>query len=441
LATICGRGIDHDFLRRIGIWTYALKRSLRAKVSSGMNGTYWFPFATMYCPIKSGGIGRVPWTILGANIDTVCVHWGMSQNSATKELLNAACGVLSFKPRGSVKETVTDVLNSDFETNVRNTRPLNPFKEARDFIRKYQDPDRLRLATQAADMLENSRIVRLGNLRYDRLGFTIVGSAISASKQIRAAQFADKAQAFRDIGYFLRTDVTREHSADYKWVTRFDSKLGFQLPKRFDRQTSPFHSYQPLIEEMYLYYGIANSRLTLRLSPARILSTLRRDPEFPRTIRDETIIEKLSQPRVLESIQSIYTVLIAIGARPDLASKVANMFGVDAAGFQFRASIGGISLKDPVLSALDFSRFAHYRCVQSTRFADKSIDELVSIHLYAISILYYLRDGVARQVEPVIDANTLFHIRQDVLGPNFTSKLEELNSFYINSRRQSGVVQ
>jgi len=254
--------------------------------------------------------------------------------------------------------------------------------------------------------------INLRDLRYEMFPTKFVSDSVSASDKFESLDFVSKARSA--VLYELSSSsMPMDH--DYTWVKNF--KYVFtDLIKPIEGEFHPMMSLCKSANEMYRHIGLIKSTSRNTIKPALILSILRADPFFRRDLRDESIIEILSSPKLFGNRDLIELVLIGVGARADLAAQVAEMFLDRSASFVFRASISGISLKDAAASNLDLSLENHYRIVDMPPLPNRDLRELIVMHAFALAVSNGLLTGQWRHVRVEIGQDSEYRSMSTLLG-------------------------
>jgi hypothetical protein len=410
LATAVARGMDDALLTRICKWTWALKRSVVNERSAGGKEALYVPFASYYVPLINGGIGRMPFTVMGANVDLPLCIWRQKLPEVQRDHLDRACAAMAVKIP-DVRKRVARIINSDSA----DVTPRDFMKPGRDFIRSTMLQRAVDDSKVAADALALIG-VDLHDLRYDKYPFTFIDDALTGSKKLRELDVRGKKMFVPTYLDAVAKAPIKPASAGMDWIDRFVFEFTGVVEPALDGRTNPMMALKG-IEHLYMQYGLANSRDLFNLRPAKLLGILRQDPTFRRDIRDETVIELLSKPRIMGDPARIEQVLVGIGARPDLAAQVALLFQNKAAAFTFKAGMSGVSLADPALGAIDFSREAHYRVVDYAGSGQQELDDIITIAGYAWSILESARTGVAKRVHVAPSKDAVLYAVKQFLGP------------------------
>jgi hypothetical protein len=422
LASIISRGFNPSLANRVLFWTFAWMRSVLVPRSFTMKETYFYPQTALYVTKKNGGVGALPWTTMGANVDSVLVHWYTNLDTDQQHVMDIASGIVSI-PLFSIRRELARTINSDSA----NVFPRDPMSAGRQYVRASMPHSRYKSAEAAETNLKELGIPVTSP--YTNLPHSIIDDALQSNPSLRAADLKAKLDSTNLILKNIKTGVTGDFAKGLKWATRFRLSLDDELSDIIDPRITPYSSLSSDVERIFIKYGLINSHAVMKLRPALILRILRTDPFFPRTVRDETVIEALSDPRVFMSPVIMENVLVAIGSRPDLAARVVHLFRSRAHQFVFRAATSGISIGDATIVNCDLSRTSHNRVVKPFTDIGSQMNDIITMHAMAVSIMYSQRDGIPRMANVDIGRFTRHNMSKDLLG-RFEPAVNQFLSFY-----------
>jgi hypothetical protein len=293
--------------------------------------------------------------------------------------------------------------------------------------------DRYERALKTVPILEKAGI-KLGRYAYMRLPYVFVEDAIKSNSSLSELNTRNRSYVADEAIRIAESTKIRDSTAGYGWVSSF--KLVEEEPVKpvMDFRISPVSSLDPILERLYCHIGIINSTSVHKISPARLLGILKQDPLFRKDIRDESIIEILANDKLLGNHVAIEMVLIGIGARPDLAAQVANLFVDRSQSFLFRTAIGGISLGDPAISGLDLSHMRHMQLVEVQQLRTRELPDLLRLHgmAFLISEAFRRGDGVPRHVRVELSSLSEHVAMQKLVGSLIESASRKYNKLYPN---------
>jgi hypothetical protein len=422
-ATILSRGGNHDVYSRLFAWMWAFKRSTKSPQSFNTDQTYFQPFAGLWLPISAGGLGMYPNTVHGANVDALIVDkYNHELTDVEKSLMDSAAGIYQVKPP-DIRRDLAKMINS----NNTDVFPIDPYKAGRQFIRDGLIERRVKAAAAAADSLKEANVIDLSNDRYDRFHINFIDNAIKNNKEIRSIDFLQKNKQVRSQILAAKKEKKGAVDKGFEWVKFFEFKLDEEIDDVLDSTITPFIALDEKIESCYIKYGIISNDSALKLTAPKLLSALRDDPFFPRSIQDDTIINALSSPKASLDTRIQMMILVALGASADTASRVVNKFLDREASFLFFSGLGNVSISDAALSSLDLSRHSHNRIVSGITPNNFNLDRLLKVLGMTKSIIKYITTGACNTIKVIYDGAAEHNALDILLGKKFNP---QINKFF-----------
>jgi len=414
MNALVSRGISPRLATNLTTFMWSWKRSMTDKSDYKFDQTYYMPYSGLHVPVADGGVGRLWFTTVGANVDTVICDISRQFGEIDQNLFESAIAIISVKAPTTRRE-IAHKINSDS----RDVKPHDPFKRGRDFIRSTMFQDRVEQSMQSDAYLMNNHIAKVGQYSYAKYPEVFVEDSISSDKQLRMIDYLDKASSVKQMRIVAQQRRRKPFNASYSWIREFSFIDGDEIPYKYDKSLSPASGFADAFQEVAARYGLVRGREMFKIRASRLLSILKEDKYFRRDLRDESIIQILSSPRVMNNVDNIAQVLIAVGARPDLAERVAAEFKTRSAAFIFKSSVSGISMADPLLSWLDLSLEAHYAVVSVDLLPNVDLVDLLMLHGMARSVLLSFRYGTSRLVRCAPNSNqSAYNALKIIQGPS-----------------------
>jgi hypothetical protein len=397
MNSVVGRGISDEFMTTMMHFLWGFKRSQTNVRSENADETYYKPFASYYVTVAQKGIGRLPFTVAGANVDTTIVHnYYHVWDDDERDTYDAAAAVLGVK-EPALKQELAKMVNSDSP----DVYPVDPFAKGRAFVRTTQLESRV-IDSMHSDAVLRMKGMKVGRYVYSKYAESFMEDALGSNKELRIIDLASKSIVVASEIQAAAKGLRSSMIAQYTWVKGFKVTYEEALEPMFDaRNLNPLTAFPPKMQVIAAGIGFAQSRDLFKVRASKILSVLRQDPYMRRDLREESIIELLSDPKVFADMELMVHVLVAIGARRDLAAQVASMFISRASSFIFKANLSGLSLADAALSHLDLSLSNHLRVVSIPVTTSVQLDDLLLMHGMAVMVLDAQKNGVTRKVKIV----------------------------------------
>jgi hypothetical protein len=162
VSEFVSRGGDHSFCVNLCAFVANLKRKVKMKRGRVLPLEFErVPMSVVYMPVGLGGVGALPWTLLGANKDALMY---LRYNRVMRERINQTAALMDFDVGPIRQEIASDVLAGD------------SFSKGIHYLKTVQDGERMLNALDAQRYL--ARIsVNLGRFNYQN----------AAKEQVRAS--------------------------------------------------------------------------------------------------------------------------------------------------------------------------------------------------------------------------------------------------------------
>jgi hypothetical protein len=341
--------------------------------------------------------------VLGANVDAALVLKvsELVDSDVFRVYYERAMGIMHIKVEDIRDSLGRDLLSSTDIFERTGDKVRTNFHQGVKYAKDNLIYDRIQSENIAIQELSNSgfNIKKIQGLRYSNMPRRLVIKTLSANPGLRKIDFENKLSLGSLIRFKVsRGEVTRPFDADYKWVTNWVFKDQEVIPDFIDRSVTPFRAFNPDIEEVFIKYGFHLDKDSFRLTGIRILSRLKQDAFWRSDITDETIVELLANTSAIFDVFAIEHVLIAIGARQDLAAKVAQELRSKSDYLVAKLGLKGISIAGAMLIEVDNSLESHNRVVLPMTYKSGFLVSVLKLLAFQISILRGLRTGVFRKI-------------------------------------------
>jgi hypothetical protein len=416
-STAASRGMDDRFLSKLLIGVGAFLRAKKNPKSFDMDSTYFPPLAVLWTPKKHKGVGMYPGTVLAANPDTAIVIW-LRRNPENIDLVEKSMGVY-YAVTPSIRRTIAGQL----ATNSPGVTPADPFKAGKDFIRATLPQSRINSSNDAIAKMKAVG-VDLTRWSYERLPQAMVMDAISSNKQLLQL---DALQYHKDVPAQIRAAAlgTRlPYDRDFKWLTAFS--FSFEevvVPALPDWH--PYSGLAPRLADTYRQVGFLRTPDAVKLTASSLLHELKKDPFFRGDIRESTLLEVLSDPKISMNVETVQLALMAMGASASTAGLAAAKFINSVSRFTFMASLSGASISDAALGGLDMSRERlNYICSMAD-VGMRELNDMLTLHCGIMSVMECITTGTLRRVRIHTGRHSLHRARSAVLSPAQVGTISE----------------
>jgi hypothetical protein len=420
------RGMDHGLAARLFLFTWNIKRAIRVDTNKSVN--YYMPLGCCMLPKSLGGVGILPGTILGANMDLSIML--LCQKYDFIEFIEAANAIMS-QDLTHTRSFIADLLVDEMENDGVSTP--NPFGAGIRYARRVKNEtlsQKLALADEALTWLRRNGYADLINPRLNikNMEFTVARSAILDNSSIRKLAPIEKA---RTGSLMIEVAQSRGSSfpTKYNWLTTLSQAVFLEgIAVQSFNHHLPFWFLSDNVKDLYSIVGITTGD-RLRFSSGTILNTLRKDPKFPRYINEDELVRILSNERLLLNPSAMGAVLISIGGRPDLVSQVVGNIAQSLEKFSLMDAASGLSLRDQALGALDVSSDS-MKSFTTVNTNDLAIDDLIRYVMLGCSILLHSYGEVFKTWDVSFGHGETDSIFRDLYGGRLSSMEFEVNSVF-----------
>jgi hypothetical protein len=202
-----------------------------------------------------------------------------------------------------------------------------------------------------------------------------VGGIDAEEKRTRGRVYAQKS----------KQKLTDMFTMAYGWMKHLD----FQFVEELDPVCTvcPMLVLDPRIQKLMCSVGLSASKNIYDLNPERLLSFLRKDPNFPRYFTADMVFKLIQKPQIGLFPDRIYHTLVALGLDTTIAaSAVANLI---SKGHEYLMMTQGsvVSANDQIIGMLNLSRKNYERLVDCPLIQNDIVRGV--IHSLAVSVLIH----------------------------------------------------
>jgi hypothetical protein len=420
LNTSLSRGGPHDMYRFLSIFlarlAFNVRYDLGAKRLKGEDRNpqlYYLPIALLWTPVGAGGSGQLPWTIAGTNKD-VMIYYLMSVDGDFRKLINHAAALGESLQIKVKKELAQELLAG-------NTEPRDIISPGVTWIQKNViQPGRMMKSKKSIAFLANKG-VDLGDAIYEKLPERMIKQAFENNRRFNDVE----KQARMDSGKLLKSVAVKLKSSGPKDILKRDApqfltmRISFTDPLGSVLPEVPIAGLDPKVDLMYRTIGLSTAPDDNRITPAMIVSMLRRD-KFTR-LDPTMVLSTLSRSDVLHDTDLIQHSLIAMGLDEEVAISISAQFSTVADSFTFKNEAAQFSFGDQLLASLDLSRSSHERVTDITLVGRKHEVSWFYETGMMLCVNYGLLTGTFRRVQIDISDSTIATLVEKFDGRNTQS--------------------
>jgi hypothetical protein len=340
-SSFIARGMPMWLAHGIMLTTWALNRGVK---NVATRESVHLPIETLFTPIAMGGIGTLPWNMLGGNRDGVIL--GLATHDADlRQRIETTSRLLQSQKTGVVRKIVKSLNGPD-----RNRALRDPFLPGRSFIRSRQPRERVVAAEQAEKVLASHGLPPLGNLSYLNYPSHAVRIALETLDDVREFQVLSDVER--------GATVIKNYQAEP--VDIFDAMPWMKFVDFHFEELSwspiPVPYVLPDDDTIMLYqmYGLLPKPNPYEVSDARIQELIRGDPKARRDLDASAIIEYLSGYQFVRHPLLTTTALVGMGISESVAAVVANRVRTMGSTIAVRSNASSFSQKD-ALPSFDLS--------------------------------------------------------------------------------------
>jgi hypothetical protein len=408
LETVWSRGDSEIFCRRLLMYMFSFKRSLKmirteSKVVGhaecgtkfnlqGVVQRYYLPMGALWLPTELKGAGQLPYAQVIASKSGIIAN-DCFENPSVRKYLNE-CAMIMKVPTSTLKKRVAKQImqGKDVETVLDRggeevVMPGMPFKHGLNWMSSSLQSDRIEASEKAATALANVGVYE-PDLMYKNSPTVAVRKAIEDDPHIQDIELAQRLISgvrYRQAAVKLiemNYDAPDAIGAMFGWLEGFSFAEGEELPPvKIEPAGAGFQSPDPCMtetmREIQRRIGFDTGGDPLELRPSTLLSELRRDPFFPRNLDEETIVAFISKWEVISDPNRVYDALVMLGASRDSAAKIATKAQAGIEAFSFRKNAQAFSYGDASMGKLDLSLKSHQRVVSMVDIVDTPLRNLL----------------------------------------------------------------
>jgi hypothetical protein len=372
LRTIVSRGGVHDFHLKIAFATWAFRRTAK---SIGPLGTRWivFPNSMLYTPGSMGGMGELPFSLIGASKDALIALY-CSKSPQWERDVDVCASVMKYE-RGRFRENLAESV-ANGEGLIGNKDVFTP---GINFTRSLMPNERVLKAQDAIERLRMIGAAPPSSLNYlDQPENRIKDAVIANNQLVEIAKRERLYETIKALRKMQEQKITQSVRNVYAWVYAMNIEHKETPPMRKDINTvSPFPTLDHKLQRIIGYFGVDISVDAMRFRPTDVLTQLRKgDPDFPRQYSAEAVFKYLTNPVLLNDISIMIAAIQAIGGSTENAAKVAQTMVGSAGFFSMRSAGAAFSLEDTFIPNIDLGLDNHVKWVKIDAMADMTLEKI-----------------------------------------------------------------
>jgi hypothetical protein len=345
----------------------------------------------MWTPMQLGGVGKLPWTIMGSNLDTV-IAIECSNSPQLTEVVNDAAYFLS-KVTSNIKMEIKDVLTGAARRASRN-QPLSRtasvmYSEMAPgiaWIKSNLSASKVQAARYAADVLAKNKAPRLGDLFYPDQPITTSVKAIVESKAAGILKSFEKIASGRAM-IDLEGPSPDLLQSKFGWIRKIKFTRVAELPLKKSVMDIPNAGYNDESVLRTRPFGTSTDMDANSFSPAIFLNILFQDPLFPKNVTVDMIFNYISSPRVMFRKENVFFALVAMGASSSAATRVTDLMYEQGAEAAVKINATHVSLKTESLSWISRSKDSYEIATEMAEMNDMVLNQIVKEAAFGYAVM------------------------------------------------------
>ena len=141
------------------------------------------------------------------------------------------------------------------------------------------------------------------------------------------------------------------------------------------------------VRKLFRQIGYTRSGTAYRISAATIFSIIKKDKNFPRYIRQETVYEIISKPNIIHFPRRIFHMLRVLGLESTLASTLTSQLQGSADTYKMLTEAGIVSTNDNIVGQMDLSQRTYSRVCNVISTGNRILNSVLNVILMAFSIV------------------------------------------------------
>jgi hypothetical protein len=290
------------------------------------------------------------------------------------DLISAAAGSLTADKGTGFKNAVSKAMQRDGVAILNGEpQPGRPFQAGEDAFQSTMIGSRIDASKRFLPLFERYR-----DMAYHLLPDRAVLSVLREDASLVSLDAASRIVSSDAIWEASKADIRRNLLELYPWLGGVNFVSVKRLGTVDETNFCPLHD--ALCQRALAVFGHVPSPNTYNFRPLRIISILRtEDRDYRRDLPDETILDIITKNEFIfadDPILRIERFLVFIGARPDLAGRVATEIMSHQSIIGFQNSIGSMSSNDQFMGLFTLDMKLHESLV--------NVDEVVNASLTPI---------------------------------------------------------
>lgn len=390
-ATAEGRGYKRSFLVR---WINALWLVKRAVHDRMTRARTILPFFTLYTPMKLGGIGMLPKTVLGSNNDLIIALMSTGFN---RKMINDAAWIMNDTASGEKGELAKQL----YRTGI--------FKKSEDFLSQVRD-HKAYLSGKEAIRTLMEKGVPLPPYHVDNVIQMTIRKTIETAPTLKKLNQGITSRRLQEINNRSPEDGDLLRAA-YPWLKGIIVDLVDEEIKPV-MEHCPIRGLDPIVQKVICRFGVSGTGDVYMNKVERILAKLRQNDEFPSFITVEAFMSIMSRPALFMNEQNAILTLMAMGVPGSKATIAVKDLYHQTGSMRYAQISDMYSLGGGVLEYTDQYYETKMRAISSlTEIPDRGIKSILADIGWLISFHY---DGLKR-VSIHIDLTNYDLVKQGIL--------------------------
>jgi hypothetical protein len=375
--------VDHVFMNIMANF----RRNVRWS-RAGSAGMIYMPFSVLWCPIALGGVGRLPWTQLGNNLDNV-VAVECTKDPKFRESVNDAAEYASrigSHIRDEIKRSMT-VIAKKPNTRVTAARKemFSEMAPGIAFLQTTLIKHKVYAARIASAKLREAGAPSLGSMWYPDRPVTDTVSALADSKQAGKLSIGEKIESgnvMLDVTYPPADHIGQK----FRWIFSMEWTEGETLPFKYNDMDIPVVGASRETLDKVKVTGVSMANDEFRFNPALFLAIIHKlDQDFPRRITGEQIFNFISSPKIMGRDSLVFLSLVGMGANANAAQAAVDLLYSQGEGAAIKLqSIHSSLASEQLITSRSLETYNEL--VEVAQLPDKNLNQLVMETAYAIAV-------------------------------------------------------
>jgi hypothetical protein len=324
LRTLVARGAPHEFCLRYGHHLWNIRRGVRtaffrsreARAEAFNSGKITekfidYPFAVYWTPQSLGGVGELPFTMMGASKDALIYVWG-KEYPGMLDVINEAAHALDYGGQD---------INREIAKQIEASGEVKPYE---DWLNEnvLDNTRRLRM-TQERDRFPG---IQLGDMEYQFSARRRILQTLRGASKVNALSVQRKVRQSKQLAARLLEPVVTNYMQNlFGWMDSLNFSSG-ALAERI-QDVAVVIGRDPSVERLELVFGfstVGNDQRERISKLFKVMNDNRFNPEAE--FGFDTLIQLFTRPDIYPVVERIASVAVRIGSEPLRAMRFAEQF-------------------------------------------------------------------------------------------------------------------